>query len=126
MGVAAKLPIGIESFQKIRAEGDPSKAPDLYESKRMMHAVYGKKVILLIDEYFGFSDREVMDMLRFYGLEQKYELIKEWYDGYRFGDADVYCPWDIINLFIDQVMAWFRHEAGKDTGELDGLCDAFA
>ncbi len=83
-------------------------------------------MILLIDEYFGFSDREVMDMLRFYGLEQKYELIKEWYDGYRFGDADVYCPWDIINLFIDQVMAWFRHEAGKDTGELDGLCDAFA
>ena len=46
-------------------------------------------MILLIDEYFGFSDREVMDMLRFYGLEQKYELIKEWYDGYRFGDADV-------------------------------------
>ena len=83
-------------------------------------------MILLIDEYFGFSDREVMDMLRFYGLEQKYELIKEWYDGYRFGDADVYCHWDVINLFIDQVMAWFRHEVGKDTGELDGLCDAFA
>ncbi len=180
------------------------------------------------DEYFGFSDREVLDMLRFYGLEQKYKLIKEWYDGYRFGGADVYCPWDVINyvdllngqpdadpqafwlnssgneiirrflaqarqstrreierliegqivekrinqeltyrelydsmdnlwsvlfttgyltvrgkadgdvlplvipnleirkIFIDQVMAWFRHEAGKDTGKLDALCDAFA
>lgn len=52
------------------------------------------------DEYFGFSDREVQEMLEFYGFEDKYELIKEWYDGYRFGNADVYCPWDVIN-YVD-------------------------
>lgn len=52
------------------------------------------------DEYFGFSDGEVKDMLGYYGLEEKYGLIKEWYDGYRFGNADVYCPWDVIN-YVD-------------------------
>lgn len=47
--------------------------------------------------YFGFTDDEVKDMLRYYGLSDKHETIKEWYDGYRFGDTDVYCPWDVIN-----------------------------
>ena len=49
------------------------------------------------DEHFGFSDREVLELLGNYGLEQKYSLVREWYDGYRFGNADVYCPWDVIN-----------------------------
>lgn len=49
------------------------------------------------DEYFGFTDAEVRDMLHYYSLDEKYELIKTWYDGYRFGNADVYCPWDVIN-----------------------------
>ena len=49
------------------------------------------------DEHFGFSDNEVKDMLSCYGLEDRYDLIKEWYDGYRFGNTDVYCPWDVIN-----------------------------
>lgn len=48
-------------------------------------------------EYFGFSDREVKDMLEYYGMEDHYGEIKEWYDGYRFGKTDVYCPWDVIN-----------------------------
>ena len=48
-------------------------------------------------ERFGFLDKEVMELLEFYGLEDKYERIKEWYDGYRFGNEDVYCPWDVIN-----------------------------
>lgn len=43
-------------------------------------------------EYFGFSDDEVKTMLEYYGLEDKYGLIKEWYDGYCFGSADIYCP----------------------------------
>ena len=47
--------------------------------------------------YFGFSDSEVAEMLKFYGLADKFDLVKKWYDGYRFGDADVYCPWDVIN-----------------------------
>lgn len=53
-------------------------------------------------EYFGFSDEEVKAMLTYYGLEDKYELTKEWYDGYRFGNTDVYCPWDVIN-YVNQL-----------------------
>jgi hypothetical protein len=49
------------------------------------------------DEYFGFTDEEVQAMLRYYGQEEHYETVKEWYDGYRFGNVDVYCPWDVIN-----------------------------
>lgn len=49
------------------------------------------------NEHFGFSDDEVKEMLAYYGLEDKYEDTKEWYDGYRFGNADVYCPWDVVN-----------------------------
>lgn len=48
------------------------------------------------DEFFGFTDSEVKDMLDYYGLEDEYENVKEWYDGYRFGDTDVYCPWDVL------------------------------
>ncbi len=46
---------------------------------------------------FGFTDEEVRKMLDYYELGDKYELIKEWYDGYHFGDMDVYCPWDVIS-----------------------------
>lgn len=49
------------------------------------------------DEYFGFTDQEVGDMLREYGLEDDSQTVKEWYDGYTFGDENVYCPWDVIN-----------------------------
>ena len=49
------------------------------------------------DEYFGFTDSEVRDILDYYGQSEKYPLVKEWYDGYRFGNVDVYCPWDVIS-----------------------------
>ncbi len=49
------------------------------------------------DERFGFTDREVRDITRYFGCTDRFDLIKEWYDGYRFGNADVYCPWDVIN-----------------------------
>ncbi len=48
------------------------------------------------DEYFGFTDREVQEFLRYYGLEACYDTTRQWYDGYRFGDADLYCPWDVL------------------------------
>lgn len=48
-------------------------------------------------EYFGFTDREVMEMLKYYGVEERFTDLKEWYDGYHFGPAEVYCPWDVIN-----------------------------
>nr|WP_304970966.1 AAA family ATPase [uncultured Acetatifactor sp.] len=53
------------------------------------------------DEHFGFSDKEVREMLDYYGCGDKFDLAKEWYDGYRFGSADVYCPWDVINYCAD-------------------------
>lgn len=49
------------------------------------------------DEYFGFTDSEVKDMLEYYGLSEHYGEVKKWYDGYRFGNVEVYCPWDVIN-----------------------------
>ena len=49
------------------------------------------------EEYFGFTDREVRDLLGFYHLENHLEETREWYDGYHFGSVDVYCPWDVIN-----------------------------
>ena len=59
------------------------------------------KVLSIIDprfdEHFGFTDAEVKRLLADYGLESHFDEIKEWYDGYRFGDVDVYCPWDVIN-----------------------------
>ena len=48
-------------------------------------------------EYFGFTDAEVQQMLEYYGLMDHYETIRGWYDGYRFGNTDVYCPWDVMN-----------------------------
>jgi hypothetical protein len=52
-------------------------------------------------EYFGFTDDEVKEMLEYYGLSDRYDLVKEWYDGYRFGEVNVYCPWDVINFCFD-------------------------
>lgn len=54
------------------------------------------------DESFGFTDEEVQKMLTYYGLEEDYKIVKAWYDGYRFGDVDVYCPWDVINYCSDR------------------------
>ena len=59
------------------------------------------------DEYFGFTDAEVRDMLAYYDLSGRYEEVKEWYDGYRFGNVEVYCPWDVIN-YCDLLKADFE------------------
>lgn len=56
------------------------------------------------DEYFGFTDADVDEILRFYGLTSYKNVIREWYDGYRFGKVDVYCPWDVIN-YCDVLLA---------------------
>lgn len=48
------------------------------------------------DEYFGFTDEEVKKILADYNLSEHYQSMKEWYDGYRFGNVEVYCPWDVI------------------------------
>ena len=54
------------------------------------------------DEYFGFTDTEVKEMLKYYEIEDHYEEIKSWYDGYCFGSTEVYCPWDVLN-YCDKV-----------------------
>ena len=56
------------------------------------------------DKYFGFSNGDVDEMLEFYGLSSYKDVIRDWYDGYRFGDKDVYCPWDVIN-YCDELLA---------------------
>ena len=53
------------------------------------------------DEIFGFTGEEVQEMLAYYGLDNHFEEVKEWYGGYRFGKIDVYCPWDIVNYCED-------------------------
>ena len=53
------------------------------------------------DEHFGFTDDEVKRMLADYGVEERYGDAREWYDGYRFGEQYVYCPWDMINYCYD-------------------------
>ena len=50
------------------------------------------------NEYFGFTDSEVRELLAYYDLSDKYDEVREWYDGYRFGSGNVYCPWDVINF----------------------------
>ena len=76
-------------------------APDLTSSLRLLCNLlekhYGQKTVLLIDEYFGFTDQEVRDMLAAYGLQALEDQMREWYDGYLFGSQKVYCPWDVIN-----------------------------
>ena len=59
---------------------------------------------LRYDEYFGFTDADVDELLEFYGLSSYKNTIRDWYDGYRFGDTDVYCPWDVIN-YCDELLA---------------------
>ena len=52
---------------------------------------------------FGFTDTEVRELLHYYGQDEHYETVKEWYDGYHFGGIDVYCPWDVINFCSDHL-----------------------
>ena len=56
------------------------------------------------DEFFGFTNADVDEMLEFYELSSYKDVIRDWYDGYRFGDTDVYCPWDVIN-YCDELLA---------------------
>ena len=56
------------------------------------------------DGFFGFTNADVDEMLAFYGLSSYKDVICAWYDGYRFGDTDVYCPWDVIN-YCDELLA---------------------
>ena len=56
------------------------------------------------DEEFGFTNEEVKKLLANYNLQEHFEKVKEWYDGYHFGDAEIYCPWDVIN-YVDDLLS---------------------
>ena len=56
------------------------------------------------DEEFGFTTEDVKKILADYNQQDHFEEMKEWYDGYHFGNADIYCPWDVIN-YIDDLMS---------------------
>ena len=56
------------------------------------------------DEFFGFTNTDVDELLKFYGLSAYKNVFQDWYDGYRFGDVDVYCPWDVIK-YCDELLA---------------------
>ena len=75
----------------------------------------------VFDECFGFTDEEVKEMLHYYQQDSHYDTVKEWYDGYRFGKVDVYCPWDVINYcdeHLDDPMAepqnYWSNTSGND------------
>ena len=55
------------------------------------------------DETFGFTAEEVAEMLHYYEMDDRYDEVKEWYDGYRFGKVDIYCPWDVVNYCSDHL-----------------------
>ena len=56
------------------------------------------------DEQFGFTEKEVKELLAYYHQEDRFEETRKWYDGYRFGNAEIYCPWDVIN-HVDRIKA---------------------
>ena len=77
------------------------------------------------EEGFGFTDAEVMQMLKYYHCTNRYSDIKEWYDGYHFGNADIYSPWDVIN-FVKKLLtdsnakpsAFWINSSGNDLVKL--------
>ena len=73
------------------------------------------------DEYFGFTDEEIKKILKDYNIENYYDEVKQWYDGYLFGEQEIYCPWDVIN-YCDELtskkhfepQAYWLHSSGND------------
>ena len=117
-----KLSIGLENFNKIRKNKyyyvDKTKLIEHIMDKSVEISLFtrprrfGKSLNMsmlryffeigtdpMFDEYFGFTDAEVKNMLHYYGQDAHYETAREWYDGYRFGNVDVYCPWDVLNYY---------------------------
>ncbi len=64
------------------------------------------KIYSILDDtysrYFGFTEDEIIELLEYYGADEKYDEVCEWYDGYRFGDTDIFNPWSVINYISDK------------------------
>ena len=93
-----KLPVGIENFEDIRRSGF------YYIDKTMFIEqflnTWSEVTLFTRPRRFGFTDKDVQEILTYFNLSEHYADVKEWYDGYHFGNADVYCPWDVIN-YVD-------------------------
>jgi hypothetical protein len=75
----------------------------------------------LFDDYFGFTDDEIKELLAYYNLSEHYDDIKLWYDGYRFGRKEVYCPWDVLNRCYDlridettELVSYWKNTSGNE------------
>ena len=109
-------------FAKMLTGTDENIEDSIRKLSQLLYKHHGKKAVIIIDEYdvplnnfkvlsimdsrfdeqFGFTDDEVKKLLASYGLASHFPETKEWYDGYHFGNADVYCPWDVIN-YVDEL-----------------------
>lgn len=73
--------------------------------ERIFSGMNNLKTYSILDDgyssYFGFTEKEVKDMLRYYGKDDKYNELSEWYDGYRFGNTEIFNPWSVINYISD-------------------------
>ena len=100
----APSPLGSEVPRQVDEVGFPAKLENTSLSSQCQSIFTGLNNLKTLsvadvrfDEYFGFMDHEVRDLLAYYQCEDSYETVKQWYDGYQFGNVDVYCPWDVIN-----------------------------
>ena len=76
--------------------------------------------------YFGFTSEEVMEMTQYYGIPEKFDEICRWYDGYRFGETDIFNPWSVINYFNNNFMTkafWLSTSSNDIIGELIDSAD---
>ena len=94
-----KLPVGIENFEDIRRSGF------YYIDKTMFIEqflnTWSEVTLFTRPRRFGFTDKDVQEILTYFNLSEHYADVKEWYDGYHFGRFDVYCPWDVMNYLLE-------------------------
>ena len=107
----APSPLGSKRPRQVDEVGFPAKLENTSLSSQCQSIFTGLNNIKVLsvtdvrfDEYFGFTDSEVRELLDYYGLSRHYKTIREWYDGYHFGNIDVYCPWDVI-CYCDKLRA---------------------
>lgn len=88
---------------------------------RMLYKHYSVEPAIIIDEYFGFTYPEVKSMLSYYGVSKKEAEIRECYDGYRFGNTNIYNPWSVINYISKKCTPqayWVNTRKNEALGEV--------
>ena len=103
INMEAPSSLGSKTFRQVSEVGFPARLEGTSPSSQCQSIFTGLNNLKVLsvadvefDEYFGFTDCEVKKLLEYYDRMDSYGVIKEWYDGYQFGDAEIYCPWDVI------------------------------